>query len=187
MAARGIQPPATDQKPREPRTETFVCEFAGLHLLVPPGVYEPNPVSGSLVATLLRESSDVQNPMIVDVGTGSGAIAIAYALRRPDARVFAVDASPVAVACTKANADRLGAGNVQALQGALLEPLAGQHGKVDAIVANIPWVPPAITRVKELYASGRWRGPLDTIEGSDRDGMGLQRALLRQAGPLLAP
>ena len=187
MAERGIKPPATEQKPREPRTETIECEFAGLHLLIEPNVYDPNPASAAAVTALIRETADIPQPTIVDVGTGSGAIALAYALRRPDARVYALDISAAAVACARANAQRLGALNVQVLEGALLDPLAAERRALDGVVANIPWVAPAIVRVAELEKFDRWRGPRETVVGADRDGLGLQRALLHQAAPLLKP
>jgi release factor glutamine methyltransferase len=91
---------------------------------------------------------------VVDVGTGSGAIALALADERPDLRVVATDSSADALAVARANAARLGL-DVEFVEGDLLEPVTGP---VDAVVANPPYVregerlPPEITRYEPALA-----------------------------------
>lgn len=158
-----------------------------MRLVLDPDVFEPGPISAAAVDALVRACIGLGDPVVADVGTGSGAIAIAFALRRPDARVFAVDVSPTAVACAERNARALGADNVTVLHGSLLEPLLARNELLDAVVANIPWVPDAIAQVKELLRPDRWRGPRPAIVGTGRDGLGMLRQLVRQARPLLKP
>jgi release factor glutamine methyltransferase len=94
---------------------------------------------------------------VVDVGTGSGAIALALKTERPDLSVVATDSSAAALDVARANAQRLGL-DVELLEGDLLEPVAGA---VDAVLSNPPYVatgdplPPEITRYEPsaaLYA-----------------------------------
>jgi release factor glutamine methyltransferase len=74
---------------------------------------------------------------VVDVGTGSGAVALALAHERPDLSVTATDVSPDALAVARANAERLGLSSVAFVRSDLLE---GVSGPWDAVVANLPYV-----------------------------------------------
>jgi release factor glutamine methyltransferase len=77
---------------------------------------------------------------VVDVGTGTGAIALAIKDERPDASVFATDVSADAVELARSNANRLGL-DVRVLEGPFLEPLpAGLRGRLDLVVSNPPYV-----------------------------------------------
>jgi release factor glutamine methyltransferase len=77
--------------------------------------------------------------VVVDVGTGSGCIALSIADERPDAIVHAIDLSPAALAVARDNAARIGlAGRVRFSEGDLLAPLAGQA--LDLVVSNPPYV-----------------------------------------------
>ncbi|HRF94206.1 MAG TPA: HemK family protein methyltransferase, partial [Aggregatilineales bacterium] len=77
----------------------------------------------------------------IDIGTGSGAIAISFALRFPEATVYASDISPKALAVAKRNAALHGATNIQFLEGSLLEPIRDNNLKVDLILSNLPYIP----------------------------------------------
>ena len=78
------------------------------------------------------------NPRMLDVGTGSGVIALSLAARFPNAELHAVDLSPDALTLARENADRLGIPDrIHFVQGHLLEPI---EGKFDLIVANLPYV-----------------------------------------------
>jgi release factor glutamine methyltransferase len=115
--------------------------FRGLTLEVRPGVFVPRPETEVTVELALEAIAGTSTPRVVDVGTGSGAIALAIAHERPDARVWAVDLAPEAVALAEANAHRLGL-PVTVLGGDLLDPLPeGVRGRVHLVVANPPYVP----------------------------------------------
>ena len=187
MKARGFEPVPPEETSSNRIEHAFECEFAGLRLIIEPGVFEPGPVSRAVVDELVARTAGMEAPVVVDVGTGTGAIALAFAARRPTATVYALDVSADAVACAQANAERLQIRNVIVKQGSLLEPVQDKHGAIDVIVSNIPWVPDAIAAVKELLRPDRWRGPRFTIVGTERDGLGLVREIVRQARPLLRP
>jgi release factor glutamine methyltransferase len=82
-------------------------EFWGLDLIVSPAVLIPRPETEHLVETVLALARPMNRPKIVDVGTGSGAIALALAKELPDAEIHATDISPAALEIAEANAARL--------------------------------------------------------------------------------
>jgi release factor glutamine methyltransferase len=115
-------------------------EFYGHKLGVGPGVLVPRQETELLVDAVLEfvSTSSLRRPLIADVGTGSGAIAIAVAKALPDATVFATDISHDALKIAEANALALDVQDaVHLLQGDLLEPLPGP---VDIIVSNPPYL-----------------------------------------------
>ncbi|MGZ5291685.1 MAG: peptide chain release factor N(5)-glutamine methyltransferase [Actinomycetota bacterium] len=117
--------------------------FRRLELEVRPGVFVPRPETELLVEHALEALEGVEGPTIVDVGTGTGAIALAMKDERPGAAVYATDVSPEAVELARANAGRLGL-DVRVLLGHLLEPLPPElRGWVDLVVSNPPYVTPA--------------------------------------------
>ena len=121
---------------------TGVEGFRRVTLTVRPGVFIPRPETELLVELVLDQIRDLPAPVVVDVGTGSGAIALAVTDERPDARVFAVDSSSAAVALARENAAALGL-SVEVLLGDLLAPLpASLRGVVDVVVSNPPYVRP---------------------------------------------
>jgi len=112
-------------------------EFCGHTFLCDRRALVPRPETEELVELL---QSKIQNPQceIVDVGTGSGVIAISLAARFPEARVHAVDISDDALALARENVNRLELSNrVNFVKGSLLQPL---NGTFDLIVANLPYV-----------------------------------------------
>ena len=112
-------------------------EFWSLDLTVTPDVLVPRPETELLVElTLQRLPAGPQQ--VADLGTGSGAIALALAHERPQWQLYAVDASAAALAIAQGNAARLGLGNVQFLRGNWCEPLGNQH--FDAILSIPPYV-----------------------------------------------
>ncbi|HEY7756405.1 MAG TPA: peptide chain release factor N(5)-glutamine methyltransferase [Actinomycetota bacterium] len=115
--------------------------FRRLRLEVRPGVFVPRPETEVLVEHALR-SLEGEDPVVVDVGTGTGAIALAIKDERPDANVYAIDVSSDAVALARENAHRLGL-DVRVLEGPMFEPLPEQlRGWVDLVVSNPPYVTP---------------------------------------------
>lgn len=115
--------------------------FRRLSLSVRPGVFIPRPETEVLVDAALGVIEDVREPVIVDVGTGTGAIALAMKDERPDAAVFAIDLSPSAVELAGFNAKTLEL-DVVVLEGDLLSSLPAElRGRVDLVVSNPPYVP----------------------------------------------
>lgn len=114
-------------------------EFAGLELLMRPGVVMvPRPASVALVERALEHIGS-EPAIVVDVGTGSGAIAIAIARAAPNAIVWATDDSADAVALAARNVLRCGvAGQVRVRRGDLLDAVTGS---LDVLVANLPYLP----------------------------------------------
>jgi release factor glutamine methyltransferase len=115
--------------------------FRRLVLRVRPGVFVPRPETEVLVQVVLDELRSVDAPVVVDVGTGSGAVALALADELANATVLATDVSAEAIRLAGENATMLGL-PVTIWEGDLLEPLPGElRGTVDAVVSNPPYVP----------------------------------------------
>ena len=113
--------------------------FRRLVLEVRPGVFVPRPESETVVGVALDMMRDT--PVVVDLCTGSGAIALAIVDERPRATVFATDLSADAVSLANGNAARLGL-EVTVLQGDLFAPLPERlRGAIDIVVANPPYLP----------------------------------------------
>jgi release factor glutamine methyltransferase len=113
--------------------------FYDLDLLTSPGrVFNPRPATERLVDAALARI-DGKSLRVADVGTGSGAIAVALAVNRPTVEIWATDTSEDAVELALANAERHGvADRVHVLRGDLLEPVPVP---VDLVVANLPYLP----------------------------------------------
>ena len=113
-------------------------EFWSLELEVTPDVLVPRPETELVVERALAALGDGGRPAVLDLGTGSGAIALAIAHERPNAAVTATDVSAAALAVAKRNAVRLGLRNLRFLEGPWFDPLAG--GGFDVIASNPPYV-----------------------------------------------
>ena len=153
-------------------------EFMGRPFAVGPGVLVPRPETECLVEWIVarvRAGAVGATPRAVDVGTGSGAIALSLAAALPDARVVALDRSTHALRWARENRDQLGPSDrVLLVRGDLLAPV----GSVDLIAANLPYLRP-----EQLHA-GIAREPAEALVGGP-DGLGPYRALLAQAGASL--
>lgn len=115
--------------------------FRRITIDVRPGVFVPRPETELLIEHALAALGDREDPVVVDAGTGTGAIALAVKDERPDATVFATDLSVEAVELARSNAAHLGLA-VTVLEGDLLEPLpADLRGWVDLVVSNPPYIP----------------------------------------------
>ncbi len=115
-------------------------EFHGLDLEVTPAVLIPRPETETLVECALGRLPAGRALAVADLGTGSGAIALAIASERPDARVLATDASRDALAVARRNAVRLGIANVAFAQGDWYAALPPDATTFDLIAANPPYV-----------------------------------------------
>ena len=115
-------------------------EFWGLDFLVSPAVLIPRPETEHLVETVLELAREARQPRIVDVGTGSGCIALALAHELKGADIFGVDLSADALEIARANAARLQLDDrVRFLQSNVLEALAARRD-FDFVVSNPPYV-----------------------------------------------
>lgn len=115
-------------------------EFWGLDFVVSPAVLIPRPETEHLVETVLELAKGVERARIVDVGTGSGCIALALAHELKTAEVYAVDLSTEALEIARANAARLQLdGRVQFFQSDVLEALADRQD-FDFVISNPPYV-----------------------------------------------
>jgi release factor glutamine methyltransferase len=161
--------------------------FRHLELAVGPGVFVPRPETEQLAGWTIERSSGIPQPLVVDLGSGSGALALSIAQENPGARVVAVERDPGAIEWTRHNAAaRAAAGDtpVEVLFGDMTEPqlLASLDGTVDVVVSNPPYVPDGARVPREVADHdpplALWGGP---------DGLDVVRSLLRTAARLLRP
>ena len=152
-------------------------EFYGLPLQVDARVLDPRPDTETLVDWALEVIAPLASPRVVDLGTGSGAIALALQSQRADAQVLAVDASTHALAVARANAERLGL----PVQFQSANWLAGVEGPFDAIVSNPPYIPSADPHLAALTHE-----PLQAL-ASGADGLEDIRTIVAQAPTHLRP
>ena len=148
-------------------------EFAGLDFLVTPAVLIPRHDSEVLLAESLRVSP--QSRTVLDIGTGSGCLAVALAKQMTGASVTAVDLSADALAIARQNAEQNGA-TVEFCQGSLLDPVVGRQ--FDLIVSNPPYIP--TPELAALQPEVRDFEPLLALDGGP-DGLDCYRALIPAA------
>jgi release factor glutamine methyltransferase len=160
-------------------------DFFGLTLAVDARVLDPRPDTETLVewalACLPESEPETRSPRILDLGTGSGAVALALQHARPDATVWAVDASEDALAVARANAARLDLG-VQFIASNWLNAVDVQHtGRFDLIVSNPPYVAEGDPHLAALTHE-----PLQALT-SGPDGLDDIRQIIAQTPVYLAP
>lgn len=126
---------------------TGIREFWSLPLFVSPAVLVPRPETELLVECCLA-CLDAAPRRVADLGTGSGAIALALARERPAWSIIATDASAAALEIARVNLRRLDIGNVTLREGRWCEPLAEE--RFDAIVSNPPYIAPGDTALDAL-------------------------------------
>jgi release factor glutamine methyltransferase len=173
---------------REPTAYiTGMREFWSLDFHVAPDVLIPRPETELLVETALRlalELGSNQLLRIVDVGTGSGAIAVALASELADAEIFAIDLSAAALAVAKGNALRNHvAGKIKFVQGDLLAALQVNQ-QIDLIVSNPPYIRRADIDALEPEVR-RWE-PRSALDGG-WDGLHYYRRIAPEAFHYLRP
>ena len=176
---------------REPLQHiTGVAYFRYLELAVGPGVFVPRPETEVMTGWAIDALAemDVAEPLVADLGTGSGAIALAIAQEVPQARVHAVEADPLAYEWASRNVARIAeaaphtAGRVRLQAGDFRSALRDLDGQVDLVVSNPPyipvgaWVPPEVGEYDP--ATALWGGA---------DGMDAVRVVEQAATRLLRP
>ena len=157
-------------------------EFFGLDLAVDARVLVPRPDTETLVEWALDvlQAPTSAVPTVLDLGTGSGAIALALKATRPDLGVSAIDYSADALAVARANAQRLGLAG-QFSQGAWLAGLAQPDARFDAIVSNPPYV-----AAQDKHLDALTFEPLQAL-ASGADGLDDIRQIITQAPAHLNP
>jgi release factor glutamine methyltransferase len=155
--------------------------FFDFEVVVTADVLIPRPETEQLVETAVAWAKKQAKVSLVDVGTGSGCIAIALAKQLPEAAIQAVDISPEALLVAQQNAQRLVPDRIQFQQGSLLQPLTTA---VDGIIANLPYVTDG--EWTALDDGVKWYEPSLALKGG-ADGLDIIRQLLQQAIRKLSP
>jgi release factor glutamine methyltransferase len=156
-------------------------EFFGIEFAVDPRVLIPRPETERLVEAVSDALGGRPAPLVADIGTGSGAIAVALARSVPGLRVVATDISALALVVARGNAARSGvADRITWREGAGIAALAGvvQDGALDALVSNPPYIPSA--EVAALPVEVRAHEPRVALDGGP-DGLRVHRDVIAGA------
>ena len=118
-----------------------IKEFWSIPFLVEKGVLIPRPETELIIETVL-DLNPAGKPLIADIGTGSGNIAVSLGKELPDATMFATDISGKALRTARKNAWRQGIKQIEFLRGDLFDPLEkrGLQGKINLILCNPPYI-----------------------------------------------
>ncbi len=184
--AETLEPLVARRVLREPLQHILgTAPFRSMELLVGPGVFVPRPETEQVVQyaiDALRILPDVE-PIAIDLGTGSGAIALAMATEVPNARVFALEKIPAAHAWAARNFEKIGAENATLTLGDMAEAFTELHGSVAVLISNPPYIPArAIPRDIEV----REYDPPTALYGGE-DGLDLVRTISRRGLDLVRP
>ena len=157
--------------------------FGELEFIVTPAVLVPRPETDVLVSQAVERSQSIDAPRIVDLGTGSGIVAVSLARRCPDARVTATDISPAALDVARANAARHGVA-VRLVEGDWFAPLGGET--FDVVVSNPPYIVEGDPHLALNGLPFEPRGALtDGVAGGD--GLACVRRIVAEAVAHLEP
>ena len=165
-------------------------EFWGLSFKVGPDVFIPRPETECIIEAALtfREAlKSLTSPIVVDIGTGSGCLAVALAKELPQAQIYATDLSSEALSIAEENARAHGvSGRLRFLKGDLYGPLKrqGLACQINLLVSNPPYIPQ--TSLEDLQPEVRDYEPRMALDGGV-DGLEVYRRLLVEAPALLAP
>ena len=184
--AASVTDAVTRRSRREPLQHiTGSAPFRSLDLAVGQGVFVPRPETETVAQTAIDSLRVVASPepIAVDLGTGSGAIALALATEVRHALVYGVENSPAAFEWTQQNFRRYGHDNAHAIFADLADALPELNGTVDVVVSNPPYIPAdAIPRDPEV----RLFDPEHALYGG-RDGLDVVREVSITAWRLLHP
>lgn len=155
-------------------------EFFGRPFRVGSSVLIPRPETEGLVETVLQKADQIwggKPVSAVDVGTGSGAVAVTLAAERPRWEIYAVDRSREALQVARENGKRNGTGPIQWWQGDWLGPLLERGIQVDLVVSNPPYIPTGA--ISHLDPEVKDHEPRMALDGGE-DGIDPYRILMRQ-------
>ena len=155
--------------------------FRGLELEVGPGVFVPRPETELLVDLALRSLAGRDAPVVVDLATGSGAIALAVKAECPAATVYAVELTDLAHAWAVRNRDRLGL-EVTVDRGDARHAYPELADAVDVVTCNPPYIPDDQVPVDPEV---RDHDPVEALYGGSADGLALPLAMAARAAELL--
>jgi len=158
--------------------------FRGLRIEVSPAVMVPRPETEEVAGAALAAVANVDAPRVLDVGTGSGCIALALKHERPDAAVTGWDVSPEALAVARRNADRLGLDVAFEEVDVTAEAGGEVAERVDLLVSNPPYIPDA--EADTLPAVVREYEPPEALFSGDH-ALRFYRVLAAQAPALCVP
>ena len=212
LAAYALGLPRVEPVMAPPLPEGFAAEYAGLverrrtreplqHIVghtvfryvtlrVEPGVFVPRPETETVAQLAVDEAAAVaargRRPLVVDLCTGTGAIAVSVDTEVPTSRVVAVDLSDEAVGLARHNAGAVASLDLRVVQGDVRDPalLADLDGTVDVVVSNPPYIPPDAV---PLDPEVRDHDPDVALYGGGSDGLDVPRAVIEAAARLLAP
>lgn len=189
-AARRLADLVSERADRVPLQHlTGTAPFRRLELHVGPGVFVPRPETEQAVDHVLAAIDGTEAPVVVDLCTGSGALALCVADEAPTAEVTAVEVSDLAVAWAARNIGttglpvRLVAADATADPGSVPD-LAGLVGRVDVVVSNPPYVPVGMVPVEPEVAD---HDPDIALYGGSEDGLVIPLAVAATAARLLRP
>jgi release factor glutamine methyltransferase len=157
--------------------------FRRLDVLVGPGVFVPRPETEVLVDWVISAVRTVDRPVVVDLCTGPGTIALAIAHEVPGARVCAVDIDPVAIQWARSNVEHTGL-PVTLHEGDIADAFSELDGVVDAVVANPPYIP--AVDADRLDPEVRDHEPARALFADD-DGLAIVCTVIATAQRLLRP
>jgi release factor glutamine methyltransferase len=155
--------------------------FRGLELEVGPGVFVPRPETELLVDLALRALAGVHRPVVVDLATGSGAIALAVKQEWPEATVYAIELTDLAQAWAVRNRDRL-ALDVSVDRGDARDAYPELAGGVDVVTCNPPYIPDDQVPVDPEV---RDHDPGEALYGGSADGLARPLEMAARAAVLL--
>ncbi|MHA7274923.1 peptide chain release factor N(5)-glutamine methyltransferase [Arthrobacter sp. Hz1] len=158
---------------------TGIAHFRRVALEVGPGAFIPRPETESVAQLAIDHALTVARPRVVDLGTGSGAIAAAIADEVPSADVYAVEYSPLAHAWAERN---LAGRGVTLILGDLRDALGDEDGTFDVVVSNPPYIPSAAVPREPEVAD---HDPKIALYGGGEDGLELPVAAMLSAARLL--
>lgn len=160
--------------------------FRALTLRSQPGVFVVRPETEIVAQVAIDRATELaargEQPRVVDLCTGSGAIALALATEVPSTDVYAVELMPLAYELANANIGDIAPGRVHLVHGNALNALPELNGTVDIVVSNPPYVP--AMHVTQAEAT---RDPHEALYGGGEDGLIIPRGIIHRACSLLKP
>jgi release factor glutamine methyltransferase len=159
-------------------------EFWSLRFKITPEVMIPRPQTETLVETALQIFPPESAPHILELGTGSGAIAVALATELPGASILATDISSQALSVARDNASAHGVTSISFLEGDLYKPLRDEKKTFDLIISNPPYISSA--DIPRLPGGIRDYEPHSALDGGS-DGLDFYRRIIAGAHRFLKP